>query len=182
MSTLVHVVVVLLLALFFVLGIVSVAVTMNHFAPTREVRVVRPGRCRKLTRAERDVQSHRGLIYCTEESIKISFLLDGQREQVTIPKNRIFDGDSLRQYFGMDSYGNAWVVHDWLYSIPHTTDSGTVLTHRKHADEIMYELLSNDGVCNMVYASLLRLFDSLISTRLDRAWETVVDRTYTLPT
>jgi len=159
-----------LIGIFFLLGVTFVAVIMNHYALSREVHVIHPGRYRKLTIPERKLQESPGMLYCTEEPTQVSFLHNGQRELVTIPIDRVFDGDSCKRICGLGNHGSAWVVHDWLYAKPHTVDSGVELWDRKHADELMYELLSHEGVVHMLYASLLRLFDSMVSTTLDRAW------------
>jgi hypothetical protein len=164
-----------IIGLFFLLGLVFVAVVMNHFAPGREIHVIQRGRYRKLTTAEQERQHCRGMLYCTEEAIQISLLYNGQREVVTVPVGTVFDGDSLKKCIGLNSSGIAWLIHDWLYTSPHALDSGLTLCDRKQADEIMYELLSYEGVASMVYASILRLFDSTVSTTLDRAWFTVTE-------
>jgi hypothetical protein len=170
-----------IIGLFFLLGLIFVAVVMNHFAHSREIRVIQRGRYRKLSTAEQKRQNCRGMMYRIEESIQISVVYDGRRDVVTIPIGRVFDGDSLKKVCGYRSTGIAWVVHDWLYTSPHAMDSGVILYDRKHADEIMYELLSYEGVVPMVYASILRLFDSTISTTMDRAWDTVTDSNVYVP-
>jgi hypothetical protein len=162
---------VLFVVTFFLLGIVSIAVIMNHFVPLRDVHVVRPGRYRELTQLEQQNQHTPGMLYCTVQPIEISFLHEGRRQHVTIPINVVFHGTSLKQWFGVDSYADAWIMRDWLYTKPHALDSGLLITSRKCVDEIMYEQLSHDGVCGMVYASLLSMFDCLVTTTLNQAWE-----------
>jgi hypothetical protein len=171
MKTLTGLFLLFLISVFFILGLISVAVIMNHFAPIREIHVILPGRYRRLNPREQRVQHRRGMLYCIEEPIRVSFMYDGRREVVTVPAGRVFDGDSLKRLMGFGSSGIAWVVHDWLYRVPnHVLDSGIEIRDHRHADEIMYELLGHEGVIHMVYASILRLFDDTISSTLNRAW------------
>jgi hypothetical protein len=172
MNNLLRVVAIGFVLMSIVLIVSLIAVVLNHVAPVREIQIVHQGQYRKLMQSERKIQWDRSMLYRVEENIQVSFLYNGKRELVTIPCGSVFDGDSLKRKFGLNSCGIAWVVHDWLYRHPHQLDSGVELFDRKHADEIMYELLSHEGVGSMVYASVLRMFDSVVATTLDRAWYT----------
>jgi hypothetical protein len=161
-----------IIVVFTVLGVVLASVLFYHFSPRCDVQVIHSGRYRKLTKNESAKQRQQDrACHVIEESVCVSCMYNGKREYVTVPVRRVFDGDSLKRLFGIDSTGISWVVHDWLYATPHAFDSGTVCT-RAHADAMFYELLSQDGVVHMVYASLTHTFDRTVSHVLTSAWNT----------
>jgi len=110
--------------------------------------------------------------YRTLKNIVVECIYNGSLETITVPVDRVFDGDTLKSWLYMASEGIAWVVHDWMY-YTHAFDTKpdgttTKIENRWSVDELMYILLTIEG--SPRYAYFLQTFDSLVRWVLDHYW------------
>ena len=114
----------------------------------------------------------RRMKYRIRAPIVVTCLYNGIPETITVPVDRVFDGDSLKRRCHLNDDGIAWAVHDWLYKTHafdvKTDDTQTMIDNRWSADEIMYSLLKLEGY--KFYGNFLQSADVLTAITLDRAW------------
>lgn len=141
------------------------------------------GKYDTLTKAEIVRQHSKGMRQIIREPIVVTCVYNGNTETITVPVDRVFDGDSLKCLFSIQDDGIAWAIHDWLYNTHafDTKSDGTTtrIDRRWPADELMYALLILEGYT--VYGRCLQYLDGCIIRRLDRAWDQISDNNFVPP-
>jgi hypothetical protein len=146
----------------------------------KAVKIVSAGEYVQLTNQEIKQQKTKGMKYRISRPIVITCLYNGKPESVTVPVDRVFDGDSLKRMLCLADDGIAWAVHDWLYNT-HAFDTKhdgttTAIDTRWPVDELMYALLLLEDY--KWYGKSLQLADTLAAMTLDRAWHAVNDNSF----
>jgi hypothetical protein len=146
----------------------------------QSVHIVNKGEYVHLTEREILQQKTKGMKYRIKRPIVVTCVYNGKPESVTVPVDRVFDGDSLKRKLRLEDDGIAWAVHDWLYNTHAFDTKGdgttTVIDKRWPVDELMYNLLVLDGY--NFYSKLLQMADGLAAITLDRAWHAVNDNAF----
>jgi hypothetical protein len=147
------------------------------------IHIQSQGQYDKLTKLEIAYQHSKRMRNIIREPIVVTCMYNGSIETITIPANRVFDGDSLKYILCLEDDGIAWAVHDWLYNT-HAFDTKldgttTLLEHRWPVDELMYALLIAEG--NALYGRFLQTADICVIAQLDRAWDRINDNTFVEP-
>jgi S1-C subfamily serine protease len=129
---------------------------------------------RRLSKQEIAIQHSPGMLYEIMKDLQMSCMYRGNKEIVTCPAGRVFNGDSLKYILNIENDGVAWVFHDWLYN-KHSFDvrvDGTQTTidrdHRWVIDELMYSIIEIDGY--VLYARIAKTLDTIIDGILYNAW------------
>jgi len=138
------------------------------------------GKYRPLTETEISHQNGRRMRHIIREPIVVTCVYNGKPETITVPVDRVFDGDSLKNLFCINDDGIAWAIHDWLYNT-HAFDTKsngttTVIDMRWPVDELMYSLLIIEGYT--IYGRCLQSLDMCVVGELDKAWEMINDNTF----
>lgn len=152
----------------------------DHSLMPRSVKILNEGEYVHLTDQEIRRQKTKGMKYRISRPIVVTCLYKGKPESVTVPVDRVFDGDSLKRMLCLEDDGIAWAVHDWLYNThafdPKQDGTTTAIDTRWPVDELMYALLAIEGY--KLYGKSLQLADTLAAMTLDRAWHAVNDNVF----
>lgn len=166
----------------------SLASKLTVFTPNRggdqdikaqTLQIVSMGAYVRLTPQEITRQIGTHMKYRISKPIVVHCVYNSKQETVTVPVDRVFDGDSFKRMLYLQDDGLAWAVHDWLYhshAFDTKPDGTTTTIDRSVVDEIMYSLLVLDG--SVVYAKLLQLGDGFVAAILDQAWDKQTDNVF----
>ena len=141
------------------------------------------GKYETLTKTEIAKQHSKNMRRVIRKPIVVTCMYNGNMETITVPMNRVFDGDSLKKLFCIKDDGIAWAIHDWLYHT-HAFDkrsdgTTTQINLRWPVDELMYSLLILEGY--KVYGKCLQSLDVCMIGVLDRAWDATNKNTFVRP-